>query len=241
MAAMTTRRSLLLGGAALAATGVLGGCGRRFPNYRYRLKVEIEAPGGLRTGSTVIEVQTKEAGEYSLAPSSVGHRLRGQAAIIELPGNQRLYALLSSQDQIDWAATVFFRMTPDVTGKDAFARRMALLYKQRQEMALPRRFVYETANLTLDGYPLFVRFRDERDPTTIEQVDPDNLEATYGPGFNLKRITVQLTDEPFSTGIEKRLTWLETQKGGLIKTKFETKAEDRPFGAWIHAGYFQRK
>ena len=53
-----------------------------------------------------------------------------------------------------------------------------------------------------------VTFGDLDDPTSVEEVDPDDLAATFGEGVSLKRITVQMTDDLVTTGIEERLGWL---------------------------------
>lgn len=54
---------------------------------------------------------------------------------------------------------------------------------------------------------MLVRFQDINDPRTIEKVDPDNLAASFGPGFRLRRITVQVTDAPTTIGILNRFPW----------------------------------
>ena len=58
------------------------------------------------------------------------------------------------------------------------------------------------------AYPMLVTFGDLADPTSVAEVDPDDLAATFGEGVKLKRITVELTDDPVTTGIEERLGWL---------------------------------
>ncbi len=55
---------------------------------------------------------------------------------------------------------------------------------------------------------LLVRFRDPNDPTTVERVDPHNLAASFGVGVRLVHATVEITDDPLTTGIEKKLPWL---------------------------------
>ncbi len=52
---------------------------------------------------------------------------------------------------------------------------------------------------------MLVRFRNIRDPSSVETVDPDNLAKSFGAGVRLKRITVQITDDPVTSGIDKRL------------------------------------
>jgi hypothetical protein len=60
----------------------------------------------------------------------------------------------------------------------------------------------------VDNYPQLVHFRDVRDPKSVAAVDPAHLDAAFGPGVRLKRITVQVTGDPVTRGIEGRLGWL---------------------------------
>jgi len=55
------------------------------------------------------------------------------------------------------------------------------------------------------AYPMLVTFGDLDDPASVERVDPDDLAAIFGEGVALKRITVQLTDDPVTTGTRMRL------------------------------------
>jgi hypothetical protein len=55
---------------------------------------------------------------------------------------------------------------------------------------------------------MLVTFTDIDDPKSVQRVDPANLAASFGPGIRLKRITVEVTDDDVTTGIEKRLRWL---------------------------------
>ena len=48
---------------------------------------------------------------------------------------------------------------------------------------------------------MFVRFKDIRDPKSVEAVDP----AAIG----VKRIWVEVTSDPVTTGIENRLGWID--------------------------------
>jgi hypothetical protein len=58
-------------------------------------------------------------------------------------------------------------------------------------------------------YPRFVTFTDVGNPKSVKLVDPANLAATFGPGFALKSVKLELTDEKVTTGlIEGALSWL---------------------------------
>ena len=58
--------------------------------------------------------------------------------------------------------------------------------------------------------PLLVRFRDLNDPSSVEVVDPNNLEAAFGAGVKLVGAHAEITGEPITYGIERRLPWLKS-------------------------------
>jgi hypothetical protein len=90
------------------------------------------------------------------------------------------------------------------------------------------------------GYPMLVRFKDIRDPKSVEKVDPNDIAKSIGPGVTLRRITLQITDDPVTTGIEKRLGWLARQSGALVKYPSQTPVADIPPEQIINEGDFQR-
>jgi len=65
-----------------------------------------------------------------------------------------------------------------------------------------------TTDMRRSHYPLLVTFTAITDPKTVQQVDLDNLAGTFGPGVLMKRITLEITDEPVTKGkIERVLGW----------------------------------
>ena len=54
--------------------------------------------------------------------------------------------------------------------------------------------------LPADGLPVLVTFDDIADPTSVERVDPADLTASFGPGVELKAVTLEITDEPVTVG-----------------------------------------
>jgi hypothetical protein len=70
-----------------------------------------------------------------------------------------------------------------------------------------------------DKWPMLVTFTNLRDPMSVERVDPANLSAQFGEGVRLRRITVQVTDDDVTEGMEERLGQLGLQPGdGLDST-----------------------
>ena len=89
------------------------------------------------------------------------------------------------------------------------------------------------------GYPKLVYFRDIADPTSVEEVDPDNLAASFGPSVRLKRITVLVTNDDVTTGIEKRLGWLSEYPEPSLDPKHGP--TDYSVAATTHHGDFRQK
>jgi hypothetical protein len=184
---MMSRRTVfgvLAGGAA----AVLSGCSFR-RSFRYKMTVELETLEGIKIGYAVREVSFSaraNGGDY-------GH-VRGDAVAVDLPGAQTLFALLTSGDgDVDY-------------GGDT----MASLFKQldRDEIQLWPDPPKTSAPIITNPVPMLVTFRDINDPTSVVRVEPAGMAAIFGPGVTLKRITVEVTDEPVTTGIEARLGWL---------------------------------
>lgn len=248
------RRAVLALFGALGSLVLLPGCGNAkaaLPDYRYRLTVEIETSEGVRTGSSVIEVSTAVAGRNSIpTPGVVSHRLRGEAVTVDLGTRGLLFALLRSDDNSDWASNVMFGFAPempavyDSDGKfDStahFHARFTAMLKNREPIVLPQRF--RGSRYIEGGFarPMLVRFADIADPTTVEKVDPDNLAASFGPGVKIKRIIVQLTDDPVTTGIERHLGWLPYQRGSLVRIPRGVPIGDMPIGSELTEGDFSR-
>ncbi|MEL7739057.1 hypothetical protein AAG614_11795 [Citromicrobium bathyomarinum] len=81
----------LLGGVAFAA---LSGC-RLFGgnSYRFRMTVQVETPGGVRTGSSVYEVSAENKVAITREMATRGWSVKGEAVAVDLPGGRALFAV----------------------------------------------------------------------------------------------------------------------------------------------------
>ncbi len=195
----------------LVAALAMAGCEKvdRTPDYRFRLTVEVETPDGLKSGSSVIEVETDVASEYAIpTPGRVSTNVRGQAAAVDLGDGQVLFAMLRSEISYDWASNIMFMLAPKYSGENAFEARYDAMLNRRSAIRVPR-FWRRGLLRGVSAYPMLVTFEDIQDPESAVKVDPDDLAARFGEGVRLKHITVQMTDDPVSTGIERLLPWLD--------------------------------
>jgi len=161
-------------------------------SFRYRVTLEADVGGQRVTGSGVLAATVLALG---------GTNVRGEAISLDLGRHGFVFA--------------FFRPTVSFTEQrflddapaDAFprsGRRAAWVRQLRRNR--PR------AELPSDKLPTLVRFREISEPTSVELVAPADLAATFGPGVTLRRVTVEITDEPVTRGIEAKLPWLANLK-----------------------------
>jgi len=76
----------------------------------------------------------------------------------------------------------------------------------------------KVAELRADQLPLLVTFTDLDDPKGARVVPPNNLPRAFGPfgpGVRLMRAWIEMTSDPLTRGIERKLPRLKDFKGYL--------------------------
>lgn len=154
------------------------------------MTVYVDTPAGQRSGSSVIEVVSTPPGPMGSSQNDV----RGEAVAVDLPDGT-LFALLRSPTDRSGA--------PYYVGR-AYAGVLPRGQDWKTDIDMLKRQTYP-APLPMDDMPLLVRFGNPADARTIEVLDPANLSPSFGPRVRLKRIVVQMTDDPVTETIERRL------------------------------------
>lgn len=209
-----TRRffcSGLLASLVLADTGCVAK-NKEYPVYRYRLTVEVDTPEGMKAGSSVIEIRTFKSGSQNLTNANGTVMISsGEAVRVDLGSRGSIYALLRSDDMTSWAHYAMLLSLPSPYYELAMdnEKRSDLFNKLLgKQFVVPRRFRPNGAIANPTGYPTLIRFRDEQDSSTIEELDPENLSPQLGQGVKLRKISIELTRDPVTFEIRKHLTWL---------------------------------
>lgn len=185
----------------MAALFALPGCGAgsRASTYRFLLTVELDTPAGVRRGSSVIEIMARNTA--ALAPDGKARtwRVTGEAVAIDVPDGRTLFALLKTG-----------AIHQDMAGLSMTALDPAFRNDVVQSAAriVDRAGIVSPAPVRPRDYPILVTFRDPADRRTMDPVEPDQLEAAFGPGVRLLRVTAALTEDPVTTGLDRRLPWL---------------------------------
>jgi len=71
----------------------------------------------------------------------------------------------------------------------------------------------------------------------VKGIDPLDPANGLGSAMKIRRVTVQVTRDGVTTGIEKRLKWLESQHGQLLETKISDPVSKRNLSV-INEGSF---
>lgn len=201
-----------VGGMVIAALS-LAGCSAPPAEVHTRVTVEVQTPQGVRSGSSVWSRRIW-APTVALA-STYSTEFRGEAVAVDLPGGRTLFALV--KDQAAVAERHFADLGPTGLARDRVANVRAIAKRVGETRQLPCEPVPEGLSVALRAdprydCPLLVTFGDIADPKSVARVDPADLATTFGPGVTLRRISVAVTDDPVTTGIEKRFPWWENYR-----------------------------
>lgn len=171
---------------------------------RYRLTLEFD-DGVVHSGSSVIEVSLQEKPSWFPGSSGITPSIRGEAVVVDLGSKGLLFALLTPDDRTG-SPPLYELPLKLVAGRGtSFAEALRKMKSSKSPVPIPR-----------ETLPMLVRFRDINDPKTVERVDPGKIDASFGPGVSLKSATFQVTDDPVTKGIAKRLPWLGTVGSGML-------------------------
>ena len=183
----------------------LASCGARRYYWKQKLTVVVETPDGDKSGSSVSSVYLNVGGWRPLSQSAMNVQFKGEAIAVELAPGKYVFVLLEGMRGI---ATLVY-------GETFFKKEDVNLKRvQRSPSKEPLWAFLESPQpakrVRPKFYPRMVTFQDINKPASVRLVDPYNLSASFGPGYRIKSMTIEITDEPVTRGeIEKVLGWLE--------------------------------
>lgn len=168
-----------------------------FPTYtyRYRIIVNVETPEGVQSASSVIEINEVFQPRIGDSPSSQS-QVRGEAVFVDLGNGKNVVALLAGGQNgagVDYPWGIVFK-TFKIDGNNHDMLRA-------MESSTERRV------LSWDHYPTFVTFTDLKDPLSARVVSQGQFESVFGPGTRLRDVTIEMTKDDVTRGIEKKLPW----------------------------------
>lgn len=125
----------------------------------------------------------------------VWSHIRGEAVVVEVAPDRYLFVLLDGVDQL--AHPTFPQFPYERPGE--FRNWARAIERHRGIGVVPP-----------EDYPMMVTFADIDIPTSVQLVDPNDLVATFGDGYSLVSLTLEITDDEVTKGrIDGLLDWFE--------------------------------
>jgi len=188
---------------------LLSGCLKpKEVEWLQKLTLYIETPLGEVVASSVYKINVGDdtGGLFDLPGGKpLSFRVTGEAVVVNLPNGRYLFALMkgktSSGNTVAQTENAFADVAPELRNEKRapYAKRMERVKLETEARVLPAK-----------AYPMLVTFDDVTDPKTVRLVDPADLAASFGAGYALRKVTLEITREPVTTGVvEGVLGWLE--------------------------------
>ncbi len=206
-----------------------------YPTYSWHQKmtVEVETPDGIKTGSSVTSVKWVDGSNPAIGWNSY---YKGEAVVVDMGEGRYLFALL--------------RRVP--TGRLQMSSMLIGALSKRKSLGASKKLFDEIVNkhgrasgvveLPDYQYPTLVTFDDLDDSTSVQKVDSHNMAKYFGEGVKLKRITLEVTDEPVTRGtVGKLLTWLVDYSGPRLAPAIGGNIAEAPFNRLVRHLDFWRK
>ncbi len=169
-------------------------CGCRHVT-RVKMAATIHAGNKAYVGSSVQEYSCRKSTHIMNDLDEC--RIRGEAVVVDVPGDGPVFLIFNypgAHSHTAMVQEVLNRVSGgipfDVTNKD-----------------LP-----ESWPLSTDQMPMMVRFDNIKDPTSVQQVDPNHLQATFGRDVSDIRVMVEKTSAPVTFGrMERIIPWISNR------------------------------
>jgi hypothetical protein len=201
-----------------------------FPKYhvRFRLTVEVKDGDQIRTGSSVIEV------DHTLQPDGIAQGpnpfrpVVGFAPTVDLGAKGLLFVTFLNASR--WPQQIIERNTPVSCGLYDIACLPFAAYAKPGSLGVGPSFDSQKAALDqllrqsgprdvpFVNLPQLVRLLDINDKTTMTIVSPSDLSASFGPGVELSRVVLELTNSAITP---KPQIWPQWPKDNLENAGFE--------------------
>lgn len=172
-------------------------------SYRTKLTLTISTPSGLIEASGVRQIDATKS-YFNFAQSGGNYWTRtGEALVVDLGEGRYLFAPPKG-----W---------PDL------AREMSAKGIIRSSLELEHqseiRSQVAPISVPIERMLWMATFADLTDPNSIQGVDAQDLAATFGAGYALTRVTLQVTEDPLTEGrVRQVLGWLRGYNGRLSIT-----------------------
>ena len=192
-------------------------------HVRYRLTLEVQDGNQIKTGSSVVEASYDIQPSWSWSGPNTFVHVEGSEPVVDL-GEKGLLLMsfanaTRTPDQIRESNRQFFCAMSDMwclpfaaygksgMGVDTLRDHRKIVVNQLLRESGPR-------DVPFGILPELFRYRDFDDWRRTARVSTSNLAMSFGPGVELKRVILELTNDPITSASEPLRQWLK--KNGII-------------------------
>jgi len=163
--------------------------------WNQKLTVYVNTPDGELSASSITEVTITHSDGKFVFPEARGARFdfRGEAIALEITPGNYLFVLLNNTDNLPHKAF------PQFINRSGRLGEWAGSIQEHREVGL----------VPNSDYPMMVTFIDIDDPMSVQLVNSENFQETFGVGFSLSKMTLEIVEEDASFGrVDRILPWL---------------------------------
>lgn len=198
-------------GALVLAVGAASGASFYLDNtqrtdWNQKINLEIQTPEGVKSAASVVKygyewtVGTNPDGSAFLDNDKLS--ILGEAPIIEVKPGQYLLALSLAEPKLALAAYHKVLKLDPAVRPDSIGAIRVIKNEKREVVLLP------------EWAPVVATFMDPDEPASLQAVTKENIDEIFGPGYSIKKVSLQITDEPVTKGdISNKLPWIANWKG----------------------------
>ena len=181
-------------------------CTLFYPTYTWyeKITVTVATPEGDKSGYSIRKINHNFSPSILSNASGVVRSQRGEAVVVELGENKYLFALLGGGG--GHAGSVYRKVFPDERAGQSSIKWYEHSLRGRGAIEIPR-----------PSYPRLVHFEDINEPVSIKKVNPERFSDSFGSGYQLKSITLEMVNQPVTYGrVEETLSWINSLNGKML-------------------------
>jgi hypothetical protein len=181
--------------------------------YRYRMTAEVETPEGLKTGSSVVEINTAQWPEC-LRGLFGGHtsntKIKGEGSSVEIDKGKFLFVLLESHKDVDHAKYILAYAAPMENADWSNPKTSEYIWnstKTRKGIKYYGTLKNAKGELPEQELPSMIAVIEKEGLVDVKEVTSKNMADVFGKGVVFKGVSVETTEDSVEWKLEKMPVW----------------------------------
>ncbi len=171
-------------------------------HFNQKLTVTVSTPAGEVAGSSVSRVDIQHYTKRDIA-GQLGYArqlaIHGEATVVEVAPGKYLFALIQEENELLAYKTFLNVSNPE------------------QPDSIKLTTTHYRGFVKQSDYPMLVTFANINDPKSVQLVKPADFAASFGPGYALKSIALETTDEKVTEAyVRSVIPWITRFKNKLL-------------------------